>query len=80
MHTSALDRIRWATASHADAARSQPVELDSLGAHLKRCIGSRGRWFDVECAGEALHGFIAPRLVTTLTVAAVLIALGSLVF
>lgn len=80
MSTSALDQTRWATASHAEPARSQSLEVDSLGAHLKRCVGSRGRWFDVECAGEAVHGFIAPRVVTTLIVAALFIAVGSLLF
>lgn len=69
---------RWATASHADAAGTQPMELDALGVHYGRCQGSRGRWFGLECVGEAVHGFVAPRLVTTLSLAVLVLATSAL--
>ena len=78
MNTPTFDPARWATASHADAAHSQPMELDELGAHLGQCIGSRGRWFGVGCVGEAVHGFVAPRLVTTVALAVLVLAASAL--
>lgn len=59
--------LRWPTA--ADAPDSVPAELSDLGAHVHHCNGSRGRWFALRCAAEALHGFIAGRFVTTLLIA-----------
>jgi len=58
---------RWPTA--ADAPDSVPAELSDLGAHVHHCYGSRGRWFGLRCAADALHGFIAGHFVTTLLIA-----------
>ena len=66
---------RWTTASIADAADTAPMELRELGDHVSRCNGSRSRWFALRCATDAMHAFVAPRLVTTLFVAGALIGL-----
>jgi hypothetical protein len=63
----------WSTASFGAAPDTSPMELTALGEHLDLCRGSRGRLFALHCAAQTLHGFVAPRLVTTLVVAALLI-------
>ncbi len=50
------------------------MELSALVTHIDRCFGERGPLFELQCAADAVHGFIAPRIVTTAL--AVAIALG----
>lgn len=69
----------WATSAVADAVDTSPMELSSLGAHVHRCNGCRGRWFLLRCAADAVHGFVAPRFVTTLLVACCVIGIAALV-
>lgn len=76
-HESAVRRP-WATASVADAPDTTPGELSALGAHVDRCNGSRSRLFGLQCAGDALRGFIAPRFVTTAVILAVVIGVATL--
>lgn len=79
MNTS-IDKPLWSTSSDGDSAETSPMELSALGAHLVLCRGLGGRLFPLECFGEAMHGIVAPRLVTTLVVAAaVLIGVGALI-
>ncbi len=75
MTVKALPFPRWTTASIADAADSAPMELEHLGSHYSACNVQRSRWFRVQCVAESVHDFFAPRLVTTLCLAAVGIAL-----
>jgi hypothetical protein len=67
----------WSTSSFGHAAIASPAELSELGAHLRTCSCASGHLFALQCGGEAVHGFLAARIVTTLVVAAVLI--GALV-
>ncbi len=69
----------WPTATINDAADTSPMELSALGAHVDRCNGSRGRMFGLRCAVDAIHGFIAPRFVTTLIVIGLVFGVASLV-
>lgn len=69
----------WSTASFGDAADTSPTELSALGEHLDLCRGARGRLFALQCAVQAMHGFVAARFVTTLVVVTLLIGVGSLV-
>lgn len=62
----------WSTSSFGDSADASPLELAALGTHLALCRGLGGRLFPLQCLGEAMHGFVAPRLVTTLVVVAAL--------
>ncbi len=73
--SNSLTERPWSTASFGDSADTSPMELSSLGDHLSTCHASRGRLFGMHCAAERLHGFVAPRLVTTLVLAALLIGL-----
>lgn len=50
----------------------------SLGLHLRQCQQAQGRWFGLGRLGHELHAWVAPRFVTTLAGASVLIALACL--
>ena len=78
MQSQAVNTPRWTTASVADATDTAPMELHALGAHVSHCNVSRGRWFALRCAIDGLHDFVAPRFVTTLFIAAVVIGLAAL--
>lgn len=69
----------WSTASFGDTVDTTPMELSALGEHLDRCQGARGRFFALGCVVETVNGLIAPRFVTTLVVATLMIGIGSLV-
>lgn len=58
----------------ASAARDHGME--SLRAHARLCAKSRGRMFSLRCGLEAVHGFFAPRFVTTLALASVVLVLS----
>lgn len=77
MTTHAAQSPRWTTASIPDATDTSPMELSELGAHVGRCNDSRGRWFALRCAADAVHDFVAPRFVTTLLFAGLLIGLAA---
>lgn len=53
-------------------------QVHSLGQHLRQCQQAQGRWFGLGRLGHELHGWVAPRFVTTLAGASVLIALACL--
>ena len=63
----------WSTASFGEAADTSPMELSALGEHLGHCNGCRGRMFNLRRIGEAVHGFVASRFVTTLVVATLML-------
>jgi len=46
----------------------------SLRRHLQDCRLARGRWFSAAACAERLHGIVAPRFVTTVTLAGALLA------
>jgi len=80
MHTKSITIPLWSTASFGDTAETSPMELSALGAHMAACKMLKGHLFAAHCAAEAMHGFVAGRLVTTLVVAAVLIGVSSFIF
>ncbi|MCX7201460.1 MAG: hypothetical protein NTV17_04020 [Burkholderiales bacterium] len=65
--------LGWSTSSLGHAAIASPAELSELGAHLRCCSCASGHLFALRCGGEALHGFLAARIVTTLVVSSVVI-------
>jgi hypothetical protein len=69
----------WATSAIDGTADTLPMDLSALGAHVDRCNGSRGRMFGLRCAADSLSGFLAPRIVTTLVVVAIVFGVGSLI-
>ncbi len=80
MPTPPIDLPQWSTASYGDTADTSPMELSALGAHTSTCKMLKGRMFAARCAAEAMHGFVAGRMVTTLVVAALLIGVSSFIF
>jgi hypothetical protein len=78
MSARALLWPRWSTSAAADAGDTTPAELDELGAHVSRCNGCRGRLFSLRCVADAVHDFVAGRLVTTLMVAGAVIGIASI--
>lgn len=77
-HLESATRRPWATASVPESPDTTPGELSALGAHVDRCNGSRSRLFGLQCAGDALRSFIAPRLVTTTVIVAFVIGVATL--
>lgn len=55
------------------------LDLDALGTYLRACRACQGRWVVLTCAGKAVQGFLAPRVITTLVLALALwTAVGAL--
>ena len=80
MNTKTLSSLSWSTTSFGDDVHTSPMELTALGEHLTLCRRSSGRLFGLRCSADALHGFVAGRFVTTLSVAVALsIGVGLLV-
>lgn len=75
-HNNASSGSTWSTSSFGDSADTSPGELNSLGEHLGLCRASHGRSFRLRCAAETLHGFVAPRFVTSLLLALLVLMLG----
>ncbi len=79
MNTMLAARPLWATSSFGDSAEASPIETSSLARHLGACEKSRGRMFFFRCSLDSMHGFLLPRMVTSLVVIALLIGAGSFV-
>lgn len=71
---------RWATAADGEAADTSPMELMLLGDHLVRCRDAGGHLPGLRSAAEQMHGFAAPRLITTLVAATAVMAGAALFF
>ena len=69
---------RWRTSSFGGPASTSPMELSELGRHLDQCNGRRGHMFMLRCVAQVINRLVAPRIVTTLVVAALLIGVGSM--
>ncbi len=67
----------WSTASFAGSATASDAELQDLRDHFEHCHSQRGRMFRLRCIVEAMDGFLAPRLFTTVVVAAMLLSVGA---
>lgn len=80
MHAPHITMPLWSTASFGDSADTSAMEFSALGAHMAACKTLTGRMFAARCAAEAMHGFVASRIVTTLVVAALLIGVSSFIF
>lgn len=47
---------------------------NQLSEHVQKCLLASGPMHRMHCAGEAVHGFLAQRFVTTMVVVTVLVA------
>jgi hypothetical protein len=77
MNAHVLNRPCWSTSTFPASGESLATELTMLRRHLDRCHDERGRWFGLRCAIDAVHAFVAPRLVTTLVAATAALGLAS---
>ncbi len=48
----------------------------ALVRHLQHCHAARSRWFGAAALAERAHGLVGPRFITTVSVAALLLALS----
>ena len=69
-------RPRWSTSAFAQDHDADDNVASALGAHLNSCRSVNGRWFAVRCGVDAVQQFLAPRLVTTLVVTALLVGIA----
>jgi hypothetical protein len=68
-----------ANARTDDTTDSLRIESVALCRHLDLCREACGRGFTLQCHAEALDRFLAPRFLTTLLLAGLVIAIGALV-
>ena len=62
----------WSTSSFGAAVDTSPLELRDLSEHLVHCRRSSGRLFPALCLSDKINGFLAPRVMTTLAVIALI--------
>lgn len=74
----AVARLQGAARSPRATTPALHDHVLSLGQHLRQCQHAQGRWFGLGRLGHELHAWVAPRFVTTLAGASVLIALACL--
>ena len=70
MSLSSLANVQPFTVARLDAGH--------LGEHFRECIRASGRLHRLRCAADALYAFVAPRLVTTAVLGALLLLGGTL--
>jgi hypothetical protein len=59
------------------ADRALREHTHSLLRHLQDCKRERSRWYELACWGEALHEVVAPRFVTTVAAAGLLLLIST---
>lgn len=64
---------RWTTSAFGHPHSGDDNVSSGLGEHLNSCRSVNGRWFALRCGVDVVHRFLAPRLVTTLVVVALLV-------
>jgi len=74
--------ITWTTASFGTATGTgiHAPDAHALREHLHLCRAPAGHLFALRCGAEALRGFLAARLITTLTAGILLVGTGAMVF
>ena len=52
------------------------LSTNQLSEHVHKCLLASGRLHRIHCAGEAVHGFLAQRFVTTVVVVTILVSVS----
>jgi hypothetical protein len=73
MNTDLAAGPHWSTSSFAADTEAVDSELPALAEHLALCRRLSGHLFALRCGADAVHRFVAPRLVTTVVLAGALI-------
>ena len=76
MSHSATPHCAWRTATYGDSAIISKSDTQTLGEHLSACQNTRLHLFNLRCAAESAHGFVASRFITTLAILASVCALA----
>lgn len=66
----------WSTAALGCGEATETADLAPLGEHLQRCRGAAGRHFALRCGAETVQGFVAARLISTMSVVLALLGGG----
>lgn len=61
--------------SHPSVSPYSSLIGGQLSEHVQKCLMASGPMHRLHCTGEALHGFLAGRFVTTMVVVTALVAL-----
>ena len=56
------------------------VSDESLATHLRMCAASLGAEFRIRYVAEAVHAFVAPRFVTTVSLSCVVLFSAAMAF
>jgi len=72
MHTTSSMAPTWDTSSFGHPADISTLERSALGDHLNQCGALRGPLHILRSGGNALHGLVAGRVVTSVVVLLVL--------
>jgi len=64
--------LRWSTAAFGASTDTAPGDLCALDQHLQQCQGGHRRLRALGRGAEGLHGFVAPRFISTLALLALL--------
>jgi hypothetical protein len=65
----------WSTASFGEAADTSPMDLATLGDHLSQCREIHSRRFRMRCYLQTAGQFLTSRVVTTLFMVCLLLAM-----
>ena len=79
MHGSPYHTVYWSTSAFGEAPGPSPAELAQLATHVKECRRARGRLFLLRSKAQTITEIAARRFWTTLSLAALLLLLASLV-
>jgi hypothetical protein len=71
---------RWSTSAFDEVVSTSLTDLHSLRDHLSACSQDAGRLLWVQRGAQVVHGALAARLMTTLTLAAALTGALSLIW
>ncbi len=80
MTTPPHNGLHWSTAAFGDSTDTAPGELCALDQHLQHCQAGHRRLRALGRGAEGLHGFVAPRFITTLALLAAAAALVLVLF
>jgi hypothetical protein len=75
MSTPPSTGLHWSTAAYGESTDTAPGALCALDQHLQQCQVGHRRLRALGRGAEGLHGFVAPRFITTL---ALLAAMGAM--
>jgi hypothetical protein len=80
MNTDTSTSPGWSTSCFGRGAPTLSDELATLGEHLDHCRSACGKWFVLTCHAEAFKRFVTSRVVTTIALLVLFIALCAAMF